>query len=65
LGERLFFGAGAVLASGIWFFALTYAASRLSPVFQHPLSWRLLNGISGCIMVGMAYFLFTTLPIPF
>jgi L-lysine exporter family protein LysE/ArgO len=63
--ERLIFGAGAVLASALWFFSLTYAASYLSPVFRKPISWRLLNGISGCIMIGMAYFLFTTLSIPF
>ncbi|MBX3000200.1 MAG: LysE family transporter [Caldilineaceae bacterium] len=65
LHERLIFGAGAVLASALWFFTLTYAASRLSPIFCHPLSWRLLNGISGCIMLGMSGFLFTTLPVSF
>ncbi len=63
--ERLIFGAGAVLASAIWFFSLTYAASRLSPIFQHPVSWRFLNGISGCMMVVMSYFIFTTLTISF
>jgi L-lysine exporter family protein LysE/ArgO len=62
---RLPFGAGAALAVTLWMFALTYGASLLAPVFRHPRSWRLLDGISGCIMVGMAYFLFTTLPIPF
>jgi L-lysine exporter family protein LysE/ArgO len=59
---RLPFGIGAALAATLWIFALTYGASRLAPMFRHPLSWRFLDGISGCIMVGMAYFLFTTLP---
>jgi L-lysine exporter family protein LysE/ArgO len=61
---RLPFGIGAALAVTLWIFALTYGASLLAPMFRHRLSWCFLDGISGCIMVGMAYFLFTTLPIP-
>jgi L-lysine exporter family protein LysE/ArgO len=62
---RLPFGIGAALAAIVWIFALTYGASRLAPLFRRPLYWTLLDGISGCIMIGMAYFLFTTLPISF
>ncbi len=54
LDERLFFGAGAVLASALWFFTLTYGASRLAPLFHHRAAWRTLDVVSGCIMVGLA-----------
>jgi L-lysine exporter family protein LysE/ArgO len=53
-GERIMFASGAVLASSVWFFCLAYGAVRLSPVFQRPLSWRILNLITGCIMLAVA-----------
>ncbi len=52
--ERLFFGIGAVMASALWFFTLTYGASRLAPLFRHRAAWRTLDVVSGCIMVGLA-----------
>ncbi|MCB0065081.1 MAG: amino acid transporter [Caldilineaceae bacterium] len=52
--ERILFGAGAVLASGLWFFTLTYGANRLAPLLQRPRVWRALDLVSGCIMVGTA-----------
>ena len=58
--ERLFFGAGAVLASALWFFTLTYGASRLTPLFHHRTAWRTLDLVSGCIMVGLAVTLSST-----
>ncbi len=58
--ERLFFGAGAVLASALWFFTLTYGASRLAPLFHHRAAWRTLDLVSGCIMVGLATALSST-----
>ncbi len=54
LEERLLFGLGAVLASALWFFILTYGASRLSFLFRNPTAWRTLDLISGCVMVGLA-----------
>ena len=54
LDERLFFGLGAVIASALWFFTLTYGASRLTPLFRHRAAWRTLDVVSGCIMVGLA-----------
>lgn len=54
LDERVLFGAGAVMASCLWFFTLTYGSSRLAPLFRHPVAWRTLDLISGCIMVGLA-----------
>ncbi|WP_394205441.1 LysE/ArgO family amino acid transporter [Shewanella waksmanii] len=41
--ERSMFGAGAVLASFIWFFSLSFGARFLSPLFQNPKSWCYLD----------------------
>ncbi|MEH6646810.1 LysE/ArgO family amino acid transporter [Sulfitobacter sp.] len=48
--ERLSFGAGAVLASVVFFFALGYGARLLQPIFAKPLSWRVLDGIIALTM---------------
>ena len=58
LDERFIFGIGAVLASGIWFFALTYGSKRLTPLFQHSIAWRALDAASGCVMFGIAISMF-------
>ncbi|HEX4203104.1 MAG TPA: LysE/ArgO family amino acid transporter [Ktedonobacteraceae bacterium] len=47
---RLFFGLGALLASFCWFFSLAYGARWLAPLFRHPLAWKILDGVVGCIM---------------
>lgn len=53
IDERLFFGAGAVMASALWFFTLAYGSSRLTPLFRHGVAWRTLDLVSGCVMVGL------------
>lgn len=60
LDERLFFGIGAVMASALWFFTLTYGASRLTPLFRRPITWRTLDLISGCLMMALASSLLAT-----
>ena len=60
LDERLYFGVGAAIASALWFFTLTYGASRLTPLFRHHTAWRTLDLVSGCIMVGLAAALSST-----
>jgi L-lysine exporter family protein LysE/ArgO len=52
--QRIIFGIGAVLASAVWYFILTYGASRLAPLFRSKQSWRVLDVVSGCIMIGTA-----------
>jgi L-lysine exporter family protein LysE/ArgO len=52
--QRLVFAIGALLASGFWFFTLTYGASKLSPIFRSQSAWRTLDVISGCIMLAVA-----------
>ena len=51
---RLGFGAGAALASFVWFFALGYGARRLAPVFAARRAWQVLDITIGAIMWGLA-----------
>lgn len=52
--ERLFFAAGAVAASMVWFYGLGYGARILTPLFQKHLSWKILDVLIGTIMWGIA-----------
>src|SRR5207244_12937597 len=52
--QRLIFAVGAGLGSTVWFFALAYGASQLWRLFEHPLSWRILDTVIGCIMWTIA-----------
>jgi L-lysine exporter family protein LysE/ArgO len=54
IDERVVFGAGALLASALWFFSLTYGASRLGPLLHRPAAWRMFDLVNGCLMVGIA-----------
>jgi len=52
--DRLAFGAGAVAASFVFFFALGYGARLLAPLFRRPVSWRLLDAGVGAVMWAIA-----------
>ncbi|MBE7214888.1 LysE/ArgO family amino acid transporter [Shewanella benthica] len=41
--DRPLFGAGAVLASFVWFFSLSFGARYLSPLFEKPKAWSYLD----------------------
>lgn len=56
--ERLFFGVGAAVASGFWFFTLLYGSSRLASLLRHPTAWRALDLVSGGTMIVAAGLLF-------
>ncbi|WP_439272539.1 LysE/ArgO family amino acid transporter [Pseudochrobactrum sp. HB0163] len=47
---RLAYGAGAALASFLWFFTLGYGARLLQPFFAKPFAWRVLDCLIGIIM---------------
>lgn len=47
---RAAYGAGAVIASFTWFFALGYGARLLQPIFAKPAAWRVLDCIIGVVM---------------
>ena len=51
---KYWFGAGAMIASFIWFFALGYGAKLLSPLFAKPKAWQILDIIIGIVMWGIA-----------
>jgi L-lysine exporter family protein LysE/ArgO len=46
----LAFGAGAILASVSFFFALGFGARLLAPVFARPMAWRWLDAVIGVTM---------------
>ncbi|MCB9136992.1 MAG: LysE family transporter [Caldilineaceae bacterium] len=52
--QRMLFGLGAITASALWFFTLTYGAGRLAPLLQRPIAWRILDLAGGAVMVGIA-----------
>lgn len=52
--SKLAFGAGAVLASFVFFFALGYGARLLAPLFANPRAWQVLDGIVGLTMWAIA-----------
>ena len=51
---RVWFLAGAVMASFTWFFTLAIAAGYLAPLFRKPKTWRILDGLIGCVMWAIA-----------
>lgn len=54
-GQPLAFGAGAVLASFSFFFALGYGARLLAPVFARPKAWQVLDVAVAGVMWTIAY----------
>lgn len=51
---RIMFGAGACLASVVWFFSLSLGGKALAPVFARPAAWRILDTLVGLVMWGIA-----------
>ncbi|WP_454728250.1 LysE/ArgO family amino acid transporter [Cellulosimicrobium protaetiae] len=47
---RWLFGAGAMVASVLWFTALGFGARLLAPVFVRPGAWRVLDGAIAVVM---------------
>lgn len=52
---RYIFGAGAAIASFVWFFSLGYGARLLEPLFRKPLAWRILDTMIGVVMWLLAF----------
>ena len=44
------FGAGAGLASIVWFYGLAYGARLIAPLFARPAAWRILDILIGIVM---------------
>lgn len=54
LSQKFWFLAGAMLASGLWFFGLGYGARLLIPLFQKPKTWQILDALIGVVMWAIA-----------
>ena len=52
--DRVLFGAGATIASFVWFFGLGFGARLLEPVFAKPRSWQILEFFIAIIMWSIA-----------
>ncbi len=50
---KLAFGAGAVLASFVWFFGLGYGARFLAPLFERRTAWQILDGTIALVMAAL------------
>jgi len=53
--DKYLFIIGTLSASIFWFFGLTYGATRLTPLFQKPRAWQVLNSGIGIMMLVIAY----------
>ena len=51
---RIAFGAGAVVASFLWFFSLGYGAGKISHLFENPRTWRFLDSFVALVMWSIA-----------
>lgn len=51
---KYWFGAGAIFASFIWFFALSYGARLLAPLFAKTRAWQILDILIGIVIWGIA-----------
>ncbi|WP_199183970.1 LysE/ArgO family amino acid transporter [Cryobacterium sp. Y57] len=51
--ERWWWGAGAITASFVWFFALGFGARTLRPLFAKRSSWRVLDGFIAVVMIAL------------
>ncbi|WP_245562543.1 LysE/ArgO family amino acid transporter [Nocardia araoensis] len=49
--DRWFLGAGAMLASVLWFTALGFGARLLGPLFARPRAWRVLDSVIATVLL--------------
>lgn len=57
---RWWFGAGATVASVVWFCGIGFGARLLQPVFARPVAWQVLDGIIAVIMFTLGISLVVT-----
>jgi len=51
---RFLFAAGAISASILWFFSLSFGGRMLAPLFKRPLAWRVLDALVCTVMWTIA-----------
>lgn len=52
---HIIFGIGAMTASFIWFFSLSFGGRLLAPVFAKDIVWRILDALIGITMWAIAF----------
>ena len=52
--QRVYFWAGSVTASTLWFISLSIGARVFAPVFKNPLAWRILDAVIGLTLWSIA-----------
>jgi L-lysine exporter family protein LysE/ArgO len=52
--SKLYFALGAITASWLFFFSLGYGARLLTPIFENPKAWKVLDGLIALIMWSIA-----------
>lgn len=62
--RQLFFTSGAVLASFIWFFSLSFGSRALAPLFSSEFAWRVLDSLVGTTMIFIGLLLLFQAPLP-
>jgi L-lysine exporter family protein LysE/ArgO len=55
--QRMWFSAGAISASALWFLGLGFGARLLQPLFARQAAWQILDGVIGLVMLLLAYLL--------
>jgi L-lysine exporter family protein LysE/ArgO len=53
---------GAACASLVWFGLLSFAAQRMRGIFAKPMAWRVLDGLTGVMMLALACWVWQGLP---
>lgn len=53
-GKRLSFALGAMTASVLWFSLLGLGARRAAPVLSRPMVWRVIEALTGSMMLALA-----------
>ncbi|MFA6916898.1 MAG: LysE/ArgO family amino acid transporter [Parachlamydiales bacterium] len=54
LDEQIFFAFGAISASFVWFFTITFGARLISPLLQKSSAWRIIDSAIAFMMWGIA-----------
>jgi L-lysine exporter family protein LysE/ArgO len=59
--QQIYFTLGAISASFLWFFAITYGSYLLTPFLSKQSSWRIIDGLIALTMWGIGISLMITL----
>jgi len=59
--QQIYFALGAISASFVWFFALTYGSRFLAPLLRKPRSWRIIDCLVALTMWAIGATLMITL----